>query len=360
MNKHLVDLYTSYLMASTQSITCTDLAAVLEDSYSHDTFTRFLSEKELRGSDLWGVVKPKLRELESLDNEEFKCLILDDHIEEKAYMQENDLIAWHYDHSQSHSIKGINQMSVLYDLGGYSLPVGFDFVLKTEKYTDKKTGKEKRRSPETKNEKYRKLIAQALQNDIQLDFVLNDVWFASAENMNFIQKDCQKDFVMPLKVNRKIAWTQEAQQKKEYQALSQLNIESGKCYTVYLQGVDCPLTLVKQVFKNKDESTGYVYLVCSREGLDFQAITTLYQRRWKVEQHHKSIKSILNYAKSPAHSPKTQQNHCVLCLFAFFEWECITKKLKTNHFALKAKIYLQALKTAWNQIVLLKSKIIIA
>jgi hypothetical protein len=118
--------------------------------------------------------------------------------------------------------------------------------------------------------------------------------------------------------------------------------------------------LVKQVFTNKDGKEEFVYLVCSREGLDFQTIAALYQRRWKVEQHHKSIKSVLNYAKSPAHTPRTQQNHCVLCLFAFFEWECLTKKLKTNHFALKAKIYLHALKTAWNQIVLLKSKIIIA
>jgi hypothetical protein len=361
MDKKLTDLYTTFLMASTGQIACTALSKVLDGAYSHDSFTRFLSERDILGSDLWAVVKPKVRLLEKeAKPESEKCLLLDDHIEEKAYMEENDLIAWHYAHSLSRSVKGINQMSIIYHLEGHSIPLSFDFILKTEAYFHTKSGKMKRRSAETKNEKYRKLIQQAVDNQVDFEYVLNDIWFASAKNMNFVKKECKKDFIMPLKSNRKIALSLSDKQAGVYQVLSQHSIGAETTQTVYLEGLDFPVLLVKQVFKNKDGSEGVLYLVSSREGLDFQQITTIYQIRWKVEEHHKSIKSLLNYAKSPAHSLRTQRNHCILCLFGFFEWECMAKQLHTNHFALKAKIYIHSLKSAWEQIVRLKTKITIA
>ena len=52
------------------------------------------------------------------------------------------------------------------------------------------------------------LVAQAVKNQIQFRYVLNDIWFASAENMNFIKQGQNKDFIMPLKENRKIALNQ--------------------------------------------------------------------------------------------------------------------------------------------------------
>ena len=57
-----------------------------------------------------------------------------------------------------------------------ALPVGYHLVTKTEVYTDKKTGKEKRRSTVTKNEIYRQLLRQAVHNQIPFRYVLNDVW----------------------------------------------------------------------------------------------------------------------------------------------------------------------------------------
>ncbi len=47
---------------------------------------------------------------------------------------------------------------------------------------DKKTAKEKRRSPVTKNEVYRQLLQQVVHNQIPFRYVVNDVWFASAYN----------------------------------------------------------------------------------------------------------------------------------------------------------------------------------
>jgi hypothetical protein len=36
------------------------------------------------------------------------CLIFDDTIVEKAYMDENEIICWYYDHSKGRNVKGIN------------------------------------------------------------------------------------------------------------------------------------------------------------------------------------------------------------------------------------------------------------
>ncbi len=86
-------------------------------------------------------------------------MILDDSIAEKPYTDENDINCWHDDHSQNRSAKGMNFMTCLYHAGGYSLPVGFTLIAKTECYVDKKDGKQKRRSPISKNEYYRDLLA---------------------------------------------------------------------------------------------------------------------------------------------------------------------------------------------------------
>ena len=143
---------------------------------------------------------------------------MDDSIAEKPYTDENDIICWHYDHSQQRTVKGINFVTCLYHNQGVSLPVGFELVRKTHRYTDPKDGKEKRRANKTKNEMYRDLLQQAVKNQIPFKYVLNDIWFAAAENMKFVKNTLKKEFVMPLKGNRKVAMSVDAKQQGRYVA----------------------------------------------------------------------------------------------------------------------------------------------
>jgi hypothetical protein len=59
---------------------------------------------------------------------------------------------------------------------------------------------------------YQTLLRQVVQNQIPFQYVLNDVWYASAENMMFVKHDLQRDFIMPLKSNRKVAVSLEDKQ----------------------------------------------------------------------------------------------------------------------------------------------------
>jgi hypothetical protein len=115
----------------------------------------------------------------------------------------------------------------LYQNAGQSIPVSFEIVAKTEHYTAPKTGKPRRRSPMTKNERFRQMLAQCVHNQIPLSYILADTWFASAENMRFIHLDLEKDFIFPLKTNRKIALSQEDKQQGRYQRVDTLPIEPG-------------------------------------------------------------------------------------------------------------------------------------
>jgi hypothetical protein len=102
-------------------------------------------------------------------------LIIDDRIAEKPYTDENEIICWHYDHSQDRSVKGINFVTCWYPASGYWLPVGFRIVAKTEYYVDQKDGKPKRRSPNSKNQYYRDLLTTAKRNRISFQYGLSDV-----------------------------------------------------------------------------------------------------------------------------------------------------------------------------------------
>jgi len=111
-------------------------------------------------------------------------------------------------------------------------------------------------------------------------------------------------------------------------------LEPGGVRDVWLEGVDFPLVLAKQVFTNGDGSTGILYLVTSDTTLDFGQITALYQTRWKVEEYHKSLKSNLALAKSPTRTTVTQTNHLVCSIWAFVKLEVMRVKTSSNHFAL--------------------------
>jgi len=200
----------------------------------------------------------------------------------------------------------------------------------------------------TKNEVYQDLVRQAAHNQIPFKYVLNDVWYASADNMRFIKHDMKRDFVMPLKTNRKVAVSLEDKKQGRYVRVATLELETATLMTLYWEGVDFPLQLVKQVFTNADGSTGSLYLVTSDPDLTYDEIATLYSKRWNVEPYHKSLKQNASLEKSPTRTQTTQSNHFFAALCAYLKLEILKSSTRTNHFALKSKLYVRALRTAFD------------
>jgi len=67
------------------------------------------------------------------------------------------------------------------------------------------------------------MIGDAIAKQIPFRYVLNDIWFSSAENMVFI-KAKKKDFIMPLKSNRKVALSESAKKQGQWMPIHSVTL----------------------------------------------------------------------------------------------------------------------------------------
>ena len=329
IDQKMLDIYTDYLMSSFSYTTATGLSALLDKRISHDAITRFLSEREYTSKDLWLLVKPTVRQIE------------------------NDIVAWHFDHVTGRSVKGVNILSCVYRTEEATVPLAFEIIKKTVSFVDKKTGKTKRRSEETKNELFRDMFEKVLQNQVKFAHILADSWFSSNENMKYMT-DRKKHFLFAVKDNRLVALSQNEKLQGTFKRLDALSFEDNTVVECFFKGLDFRVCISKQVFINENGSTGILYLVTNNLSLDASSMSAIYKKRWKVEEYHKSIKSNTGLAKSPTKTVTTQSNHFFASIYAFFRLELLSIKVKLNHFALRSKIYLSALTASFKELRVLR------
>ena len=343
MEKIKLELYTDYLICNNGFATSTGLSAMIDGNISHDQMTR--SSRPFTSKDLWGQVKPIVRQIE----DEEGCLIFDDTLQEKAWTDENEIMCWHFDHCKGRTVKGINLLNALYSSGDVSIPVAFEVVRKPIQFSDIETRKVKRACVVTKNELMREMIAICLMNAIKFRYILMDSWFGSKENFAFIlAKD--KHFIAALKDNRLVALTEQDKKEGRFVRISQLELTDQQAVRGWLKGFPQEVLLVRRVFTNKDGSIGLLNLVCSDLTCTGEQVAAIYQKRWKVEEFHKSLKSNAGLAKSPTRTVTTQNNHVFMSIYAVFKLECLKIKHKVNHFALRTKLFLKANKMAYEEL----------
>lgn len=349
--RFLLDIYTDYLLVSFGQATATGLAALLPKVVSHDQITRFLSQNDFGSQDLWKIVKPHVRSIQHDD----ACLIFDDTIAEKPHTDPNEIICWHYDHCQDRMVKGVNLLTALYHSNDMSLPVDFELVQKTEWVENPKTGKEHWESKETKNEMMQRMINVFIRTQTPFRYVLADTWFASAVNMAFIKQKKGKEFVFPLKHNRKVALSVEDKKQKRFVPVESITFDNDACLTVYVEQFDFPLLLIRSAITNSSGTTSVLYLVTSDLVLSGSDMVRLYQKRWKIEEFHKSIKSHASFARSPTRRVRTQSNHFFASLVAFVKLEVYRLELSINHTAWRTQLYQAALSKAFERLQMFKA-----
>ena len=198
--ENFADLYSDYLICSTSYTTATGMSGLL--NIKHDKVTQELSKRDYDSKFLWQRVKLYVEEL--TQSKELITLSFDDSIEEKRYTDDSELNCWHFDHSFGKSVRGVNFLTGLLEVGGMRLPVGVEFIKKDFWVTDPKTGKSKRKSSSTKNELFRKMLREC-NKKMHFDYVLADSWYSSVENMICCKEEQKRNFIMALKSNRIVA-----------------------------------------------------------------------------------------------------------------------------------------------------------
>jgi len=305
----LADLYTDYLIAGLTYTTAVEMSSLLDGNVSHDKITRLLASGYLSSKCLWSLVKPLCEEIAADD----AVLIFDDSVEGKPYSATSELINWHFDHTQGRSVKGVNFITALYHSWQMSLPVNVTFVYKDIK-TMEENGKTRYKSSVSKQQHFRNMVQDAV-GKIKFRYVLCDSWFSCAENMNWVD-GLDKYFVMAIKENRKVALSKEDKLAGKYISIKEA-VSEECARSVYIEQLDFPILITKQVFKNGDGSTGTLYLASNDMNLTYEQITTIYKKRWKVEEYHKSIKSNTAFPKSPTKTMIAQQSHFIASIMAY-------------------------------------------
>ena len=341
---NLKDLYMDYLISSTQLATCTGLSRVLDGAISHDKFTRLLSKGNFNSKTLWQQSKVVAQEISQ--SKYLKVLSFDDSLMAKPHTKENALNCWHFDHCSGRSVKGVQFLTALFNTQDMNVPVMGELIKKEKIIIDSKTGKQKRKSKISKNELFRSMVSQC-SSQLYIDYILADSWFSSSTNMKHIVAN-NLNFIVALKSNRLVALSEQDKQEGKWINIKSLNLEQVST-KVWLKGIDFPLLFTRQVFKNGDD-TAYLYLISSDLSLSFEQVTAIYKKRWTVEQYHKEVKQITSFGKSPTKTVKTQSNHFYLSIMAYSKVEILKIRTKTNAFALKDRIYYNALKHAMKQI----------
>lgn len=345
MTKNYLDLYTDYLAVSYGQVTATGLSTLVDGEISHDAITRFLSGNAFTSKELWLHVKSTLREIESDDG----VLIFDDTVQEKPFTDENEIMCCHYDHSAGRTVRGINLVNCIYHSDNVSIPISYEIVRKPILATDAKTGRQTCKAEISKNKLMQEMITTALGNQLKFKYILMDSWYSSKENMTFIKQKHKRDFICALKSNRMIALNEGDRKKKQFSRIEDVNLPEGKAVKVWLKELPFPLLVVRKVFKNKDQSSGTLYLACSDLDIDGSSILKIYQRRWNIEVFYKTLKQNAALAKSPTRRVRTQSNHIFAAIIATFKLECLKIRHAINHFALRGKIYMKAIKAAFHE-----------
>jgi len=225
---------------------------------------------------------------------------------------------------------------------------GVDFVLKEEKYTDR-DGKEKYRGKWARTRCSASWWPMPPPSAVQV--CAGRQLFANAGNMKCID-GLDRYFIMATKDNRRVALSREDKLAGKYISITKALAE-GCVRTVYVEQLDFPILITKQVFKT-GWSAGTLYLSGNDLNLSHHQMTTIYKKRWKVEEYHKSIKSNTAFQKSPTSNVTAQKSHFVASILSTVKLERLKIRHGKNHFALKSLLMKNATISAWQKLNTLK------
>ena len=170
----------------------------------------------------------------------------------------------------------------------------------------------KGKSSIAKNKHFRNLLSQVCNNKVLFEWVLANNWFEAKENLEYVNNVIKKKFIIGIKSNRTVILSEKERLKGDFTKASKLDLEDSQSIKVWIKNIDFVLQLTKKVFTNEDGSKGVLYILSNDLKHDADYLYMIYQKQWKVELHHKSVKQNASLAASPTKRVLSQANHIFL------------------------------------------------
>jgi SRSO17 transposase len=315
-----------FIIATMTNFTQTYMADHLAE-FSHDAINRFLMEDDVSPDSVWQSVSHLVRRSENA------CLIFDDTVLDKRHSFKIDLVRRQYSGNEHGVVKGIGVVNCL----SVNLDTHEHWIVDWR--IDDPNGDKK-----TKLDHVRDMFDDVIAHK-KLPFrpVLMDSWYATKDLMMHIDK-AGKRFYCPLKSNRKV---DDSQGKSPYKAVSALDWFGderlrGKVVKINEFPKDYQVKLFRVAATNRTE-----YVATNDFSQDSAvAVKAMCGIRWKIEQYHREGKQLLGLEKCQCRKARAQKNHIGCAILA---WHCLTnlaRKLRTNIYALKNKLFSDYLKEA--------------
>lgn len=303
-------LYTDFLIANQNRYSGVELSRVSPvKGMQHDSVSRWLKSSVFTPSDLW-------QEVQSLVSVSTGYLVCDDSTLDKSYSKKNELVKLQYSGNAHGLIKGINLVNLLWTNGQEYIPV--DYRIYQKENDDK-----------TKNDHFRDMLKRAKQRQFLPLYVLMDSWYSSVENLKYIHKTCNWQWITNLKSNRQVSV-----EKGNYVSIADLPLAEKQVRKVWLK--EYGYVLVCLIV---DQDGGKTYLSTSDLSLtNYDNFINHFQHRWAVEEFHRGIKQTTGIEKCYSIKAVSQKTHIFAAFMAFIKLEKKRKKEKISWYEQKAMI----------------------
>jgi hypothetical protein len=290
------ELYQAFLQASSVRYSGLALSEVSPFELSHDSISRWLSQKELRPRDVWQKAQAHI------DKQEPCLLIVDDTVLDKQYSSHIELVQYQYSGNEHEVIPGIGLVNLLWYGLEQEEAIRVDYRI-YDKGTDGKT----------KNTHFCDMLSLAKSRGLNPDAVVMDTWYSSLKNLKTIRNHGW-EWVTPLRKNRIV---------NRHETLEKIDIpEEGR--QVHLRGYGW-ITVFKFVAKN-----GRIdYVATSKENPSREEIKDIIAARWSIEVYHRELKQTCGIERCQARHGRSQRNHIYMSIMAWFNkhTQCINKSL---------------------------------
>jgi hypothetical protein len=280
------ELYQAFLQTTSLRHSALALSEVSPFELSHDSISRWLSQKELRPRDVWQKAQMHI------DKQSACLLIADDTVLNKEYSSHIELVQYQYSGNEHEVIAGIGLVNMLwYGLEREeAIPIDYRIYDKTSE------GK-------TKNTHFCDMLSLAKNRGLNPQAVVMDSWYSSLKNLKTIRSH-DWEWVTTLRKNRKV---------NRNESLEKLHIP-GEGVRVHLRGYGW-ITVFKFVAKN-----GRIdYVATSKEKISRAEIVDILSARWSVEVYHRELKQTCGIERCQARHGRSQRNHIYMSIMAWFK-----------------------------------------
>lgn len=314
-----IEEYISFLLGSTEGISCVKAGEIVE--VSHDRVTRLLSNNHFTGKDLFEHALKSL----SLSG---GWLTIDDSVIDKPYssLSANDLVGRHYSGKHHRVVQGINLVLLIYtDRTGRYLPINFRVFDQA--------------GQSSKHDLLQTMVREVLDWGLKPVGLTADSWYSSLSNLKFL-KNWELGFMVGLKKNRVVSPS-----KGEYLQVSQLNIpEQGQI--VHLKGFGF-VKVFRTVDSNGDvrHYAMYNYGDQSRQNTEKEIFMNVKRVHWKVEESFRQLKQYCSLERFYVRKEVSVKNH-IFCALRGLQrlLNLVHHQIIESVSAIKKIIYREALK----------------